>query len=184
MDPRASGAACASRSTPRGATIMRWRCKSSNRSYGAPGRPIVLKDLYLQRKWLGYYGGAIHARKDFSHETAAMRLAPEYTDADLATIWKGNEFSQEHLLADVVAADFSVHKRFDCPIILFNGRHDYNVWSSVAAEWFETVKAPSKKLVWFEHSAHEMFNEEPGKVLDALLRHVRPVAEKAGDVAP
>lgn len=152
--------------------------------YAAPGRPIVLKDLYLQRKWLGYYGGAIHARKDFSHEGAAARLAPEYTDADLRAMWAGNEFSQEHLLAEVVSTDFSGYKRFDCPIIIFNGRYDYNVSSTVTAEWFETVKAPHKKLVWFEHSGHEMFNEEPGKMLDSLLRHVRPIAEKAGDVAP
>lgn len=152
--------------------------------YAQPGRPIVLKDIYLQRKWLGYYGGAVHARKDFSHEGAAGRLAPEYTDADLRTIWTANDFSQQHLLADVIATDFSIYKRFDCPIIVFNGRHDYNVSSSVTAEWFETVKAPHKKLVWFEHSAHEMFNEEPGKMLEALLRHVRPIAEKAGDAAP
>jgi hypothetical protein len=46
------------------------------------------------------------------------------------------------------------------------------------------VKAPSKQLVWFENSAHEIFNEEPGKTLVSLVRHVRPFAEKAGDAAP
>jgi hypothetical protein len=38
--------------------------------------------------------------------------------------------------------------------------------------------------VWFEHSGHETFNEEPGKMLDALPRHVQPIAGKAGDAAP
>jgi pimeloyl-ACP methyl ester carboxylesterase len=152
--------------------------------YAAPGRPIVLKDLYLQRKWLGHYGGAVHGRRNFDHEGAAARLAPEYSDADLRTIWKANDFSEEHLLAETIALDFSDMTRFDCPIILFNGRHDYNVSASAAAEWFEKVEAPHKALVWFEHSAHESFNEEPGKMLAALLRHVRPIAEKAGDVAP
>lgn len=152
--------------------------------YAAPGRPIVLKDLYLQRKWLGHYGGAVYQRRNFDHEGAAARLAPEYSDADLRTLWKAGDFSAEHLLAETVTLDFSNYRRFDCPVILFNGRHDRNVSSSVAAEWFDRVEAPYKKLVWFEHSAHEAFNEEPGKMLDALLRHVRPIAERAGDAAP
>ena len=152
--------------------------------YGAPGRPIVLRDLYVQRKWLGYYGGAVHGRRNFDHEGAAALLAPEYTDADLRTIWTASDFSAQHLLAETVTLDFSGYTRFRCPIILLNGRHDYNVSASVAAEWFGKVQAPYKALVWFEHSAHEMFNEEPGRTLAALLQHARPIAERAGDVAP
>lgn len=152
--------------------------------YAAPGRPIVLRDLYAQRKWLGYYGGAVYGRKNFDHEGAAARLAPEYTDADLRTMWTATEFSSQRLLAETVALDFSGYTRFRCPIIVLNGRHDYNVSASLAAEWFERVEAPYKALVWFENSAHEMFNEEPGRMLAALLRHARPIAEKAGDAAP
>jgi len=152
--------------------------------YGAPGRPITLPDLFMQRKWLGYYGGAVYGRHDFDHESGAAKLAPEYTDADLRTMWKGNDFSEEHLLLGAIESDFSGYTRFDCPIILLNGRHDYNVSSSVAAEWFQHVRAPYKKLVWFENSAHEMFNEEPGKMLVALVKYARPIAERAGDAAP
>lgn len=152
--------------------------------YAAPGRPVALKDLYLQRKWLGHYGGAVHGRRNFDHEGAAARLAPEYSDAELRTIWKAGDFSAEHLLADTVTLDFSGYRRFDCPIVILNGRHDYNVSASAAAEWFARVEAPHKALVWFEHSAHEMFNEEPGRMLAALLRHARPFAERAGDAAP
>lgn len=152
--------------------------------YAAPGRPIVLRDLYAQRKWLGYYGGAVHGRRNAGHEGAAARLAPEYTDADLRTMWTANDFSSERLLAETVSLDFSGYTHFGCPIIVLNGRHDYNVSASAAAEWFAKVQAPRKALVWFENSAHEMFNEEPGRMLAALLQHARPIAEKAGDVAP
>jgi pimeloyl-ACP methyl ester carboxylesterase len=152
--------------------------------YPAPGKPVVLKDLFLQRKWLGHYGGAVFNRTGFDAESAAIKLSPEYTDADLKTIWDGNAFSEKHLLAETIALDFSAYTEFRCPIVLFNGRHDYNVSSSVAAEWFARVKAPAKQLVWFEDSAHEMFNEEPGKTLVSLVRYARPFAEKAGDAAP
>src|SRR5262245_14739821 len=40
-----------------------------------------------------------------------------------------------------------------------------------------------KKLVWFERSAHDIVNEEPGKVLLSLVQFARPIAERAGDVA-
>jgi pimeloyl-ACP methyl ester carboxylesterase len=152
--------------------------------YAAPGKPLVLKDLYLQRKWLARYGGAVYGRTDFDAESAATKLAPEYTDADLKTMWEGTEFSSSRMLTDVLTQDFSVYTTFDCPIVIFNGRHDYNVSSSATAEWFAKVRAPSKQLVWFENSAHEMFNEEPGKTLISLVRYARPFAEKAGDVAP
>jgi pimeloyl-ACP methyl ester carboxylesterase len=152
--------------------------------YAAPGRPLVLKDLYLQRKWLARYGGAVHGRTGSDAESAAAKLAPEYTDADLKTMWEGTEFSSSRMLTDVLTQDFSVYTKFDCPIIVFNGRHDYNVSASATAEWFAKVKAPAKQLVWFEDSAHEIFNEEPGKTLVSLVRYARPFAEQAGDVAP
>ena len=152
--------------------------------YAAPGKPLVLKDLYLQRKWLGRYGGAVYGRTGFAAESNAVRLAPEYSDAELRTLWEATEFSSRRMLTDVLSQDFGPYTRFACPIVIFNGRHDYNVSASATAEWFEKVEAPSKQLVWFEHSAHEMFNEEPGKTLISLVRYARPFAEKAGDVAP
>jgi pimeloyl-ACP methyl ester carboxylesterase len=46
------------------------------------------------------------------------------------------------------------------------GRYDFNVSSQVASEWFAKVKAPSKRFVWFENSAHLPMTEEPGKFFD------------------
>jgi pimeloyl-ACP methyl ester carboxylesterase len=152
--------------------------------YAEDGRPIALKDLFLQRKWLGFYGGAIWGRTGFDAESAAVALAPEYSDADLKIIWVANEFSMERLLAEVVTLDFTKVTKLACPVILFNGRYDYNVSASVAAEWFERLQAPSKTLVWFEHSAHMMMNEQPGKMLVSLVQYARPIAVRAGDVAP
>ena len=152
--------------------------------YAAPGKPVALKDLYLQRKWLARYGGAVYGRDGSDAESKAAKLAPEYTDADLRTMWDGTELSSSRMLTDVLAQDFGKLTTFDCPIVIFNGRHDYNVSATAAAEWFAKVKAPAKQLVWFENSAHEIFNEEPGKTLVSLVRYARPFAEKAGDVAP
>lgn len=142
-----------------------------------------LEDLLLQRKWLNRYGGMVYGRSGGEAEARAFSLAPEYGDGDIAAAWAGNALSMEKLL-DLEALDLGGVGRLDCPLILFLGRHDHNVSSATAAAWFERVRAPSKALVWFEHSAHEVMIEEPGKTLLSLVGHARPFAERAGDVPP
>ena len=84
----------------------------------------------------------------------------------------------------MVALDLAKTNKLAVPLILFEGRHDRNVNSEVAASWFDKVKAPEKQLIWFEHSGHMPMTEEPGKFLLSLVRYARPIAEKAGDTAP
>jgi len=151
--------------------------------YAQGNQPLKWKDVELQRKWLNFYGGAVRGRKRFDHEIVGTALAPEYGDADVESIWVASDFSEEALLPTVLTADFSALTALKCPVILFNGRDDYNVSASLAAEWFERLEAPLKKLVWFERSAHDIVNEEPGKVLLSLVQVARPIAERAGDVA-
>ena len=81
-------------------------------------------------------------------------------------------------------SDLRSIRTLHCPLLLFAGRHDFNVNSEVAAEWLSKVNAPSKRLVWFEHSAHLPMTEEPGKFLVSLVLYARPIAERAGDAPP
>ncbi len=59
--------------------------------------------------------------------------------------------------------------RIDVPVYFFIGRHDYTTPGSIAAAWLAHVKAPQKRAIWFEHSAHLPFIEEPGRMVQALL---------------
>src|SRR5690554_559283 len=147
--------------------------------YAQGDAPVPLADLMKQRKWLNFYGGMVHNRTGGQAEAAAIRLAPEYADRDVAQVWAANDFSAEHLLSGVLSLDMGQVEALDVPLLLFLGRHDYNVSSSVAAEWFERVQAPSKRLVWFEHSAHEVMVEEPGKTLLSLVQYALPFAGTA-----
>jgi pimeloyl-ACP methyl ester carboxylesterase len=152
--------------------------------YSAPGRPPALKEIYTQRRWLGFYGGVMAFRNGGSTESDLAKLSPDYTDAEIARIWDGNDFSEAALLRKVLSTDLSQTRNLGCPLILLEGRHDMNVNSAVAAEWFAKVKAPSKNFVWFENSAHLPMTEEPGKFLVSLIRYARPFAESAGDAPP
>jgi pimeloyl-ACP methyl ester carboxylesterase len=152
--------------------------------YPAPGKPLELAAINVQRKWLQQYGGLAWGRTGFEFDVEAEKLAPEYSDADLAAIDKGSLFTMGYLLAPLTDVDFTKTTRFDVPMLLFVGRHDYSVSHELAARWFKTIKAPAKKLVWFEDSAHMIMQEQPGRFLKHLVDDARPYAVKAGDAAP
>ena len=152
--------------------------------YAAPGRRIPLRAIFAQRRWVEFYGGTMAYRRGSKADGDLADLSPDYGDAEIGHIWDGNAFAERYLLSDALGLDLSQIRRLDCPLIVFAGRHDFNVNSDLAAAWFATVESPVKQLVWFEHSAHMPMTEEPGKYLLSLVRHARPIAERAGDGPP
>lgn len=150
--------------------------------YFAPGHPSPIKAIYTQRKWLDAYGGVMANRTSNSPESELAQLSPDYADEEISRIWQGNDFSERYLF--VLKVDLSGIVTLDCPLIIFAGRHDFNVNSQLAADWFAKLKAPSKHFEWFENSAHLPMTEEPGKFLTGLLRYARPIAERSGDNPP
>jgi len=138
---------------------------------------IPLAKINVERDWSIKYGQLSWNRDSYGYYYHATQLSPDYTDADLDAIDKGSELSLTGLMRDFVAVDYTKMTDFRCPIILFNGRHDYTTSAELSAKWFETIHAPVKKLIWFENSAHMMQIEEPGRVLVHLVEEVRPLAE-------
>jgi len=139
---------------------------------------MPLDKINLERKWSVYFGGLSWNRKDLDYYYHTARLSPDYSMAEVAMIDKGSELSLPRLLPDLLGFDFEKVTDFGCPIVMFEGRHDFTTPSEVTAEWMGRVHAPAKKLVWFENSAHMMAVEEPGKVLVSLVNDVRPLAGK------
>lgn len=145
---------------------------------------VPIADLYMQRKWVNAFGGAAYNRPDAGFEAAAMALSPDYTDDNLRDVWKAQATSVERLMPEVMELSMSSLSDLRVPVVLLLGRHDINVSAQVAAEWFDWVRAPAKKLVWFEYSAHEMLVEEPGKVFLTLINELRPLAGGVAETAP
>jgi proline iminopeptidase len=151
--------------------------------YSPPGQLVPLKDIYTQRRWVEFYGGTMAYRHGNEAEGDLADLSPDYTDAEIGHIWEGNNFAERHLLSELLGMDLSQTRALGCPLVVLAGRHDMNVNSELASDWFKTVTAPEKHFVWFEHSAHLPMTEERGKYLMSLLRYARPIAERAGDGA-
>ena len=142
----------------------------------ADGR-VPLEKINKERKWSVIYGGLTWGRSDLNYYYNLTQLSPDYTEDDIAAINKGSQLSLGPLLPYMLSFDYSQETQWECPIIIFAGRHDYTTPSSVVAEWFARVHAPAKKFVWFENSAHMMMIEEPGRMLVHLVEDVRPLAK-------
>ncbi|MEO8451184.1 MAG: alpha/beta hydrolase [Gemmatimonadota bacterium] len=150
--------------------------------YPDPDGTIPVDKVLVQRKWVIAYGGLTWHRSNYDYEQNAAKLAPEYTRADFAAMEKSDLTSLKQLLGPPNRLDYRQTTTFRCPVYLFQGRYDYETVSEVAHAWFERLKAPKKGFFWFEHSAHMIPFEEPGKLFIHLVQDVRPVAEAAGDI--
>jgi proline iminopeptidase len=140
---------------------------------------VPLEKLGKERHWSVVLGGLTYQRSTYDYYENLFRLSPEYTEQDVAAIDKGSALSLGALIPAILNFNYSDTVRFQCPIILFEGRHDDTTPAEVAARWFERVQAPDKKLVWFENSAHMAMVEEPGRFLVHLVQDVRPLAGPA-----
>jgi proline iminopeptidase len=64
----------------------------------------------------------------------------------------------------------------DVPISFFLGRYDRHLDSTIAASYFETLRAPGKQLVWFEDSAHNIPFEEPELFNEMVVSVLKSIA--------
>jgi pimeloyl-ACP methyl ester carboxylesterase len=143
-----------------------------------PGdKPITRERIIIARKWPQFYGGLSAYRDNSRYYFDAPLLSPDYNEKDVAAIDQGSLFTLEKILPEFLDVDFTQVKTFPIPVIMFLGRHDYTTPSQPTADWLNAVRAPYKRAIWFENSAHLMPFEEPGKMLVSLVTYVRPLAK-------
>lgn len=151
--------------------------------YPNPEGALDVGAILTQRKWLSEFGGMTWGRPTLDYEYNLRPLSPDYDADDLMADGSSGAVVMA-LLPQLVSLDLRDVTSLDVPVILFLGRYDYATPSEVAFEWFEALEAPFKQAVWFEHSAHIMQLEQPGRFLTQLISVARPLAVEAGDAAP
>ena len=108
------------------------------------------------------FGGELYASRSFWPILRAGLSAPEYTLLDAMNVKKGAALVDREMKYDVTPKLLEGEiSKVDVPVFFFLGRHDLNTPSQLAAEYLDRLNAPLKGLVWFEHSAHFPFFEEP-----------------------
>lgn len=127
--------------------------------------------------WVERFGGVFHT--DLS--TGKLILAALGTDEtnliDLVKFGQGNRFSLELLDGEIAPLNLTQRYRsFNVPMFFLLGRDDKQVPAVLAEEYFKTITAPCKQLIWFEQSAHNPPFEEPGKFNQVLIEQILPIA--------
>ncbi len=142
-----------------------------------PGeQPLTRERIIVARKWAQYYGGLSAYRSASRYYFDAPLLSPDYDAAAVDAIDKGSLLTLGRILPELLAIDLRSVTKLAIPVVMFMGRHDYTTPTEPTERWLARLEAPSKRGVWFEHSAHLIPFEEPGKLLLSLVQYVRPLA--------
>lgn len=116
------------------------------------------------QRLLGKYRGTIH--RITWEEANAIRIDSPYRKSDYTDdlFRRGLMFTHSggNLYSAYTQADFFKEiPSVRVPVFFFCGRYDYLTSSPDVAKYERFVKAPVKKLFWFENSAHRVDIEEP-----------------------
>ncbi len=133
-----------------------------------PTGGLTFADIIVLRGWLDHYGGQMHGDFGALLDRIEPALREEYYGSAAA-----QEFSWGCLLPEIIGSDLQRTARtFEIPVHLVLGRYDQNAPVELAAEYFEAIEAPVKRLHWFENSAHLIPFEEPAKFNALLIKEL------------
>lgn len=130
------------------------------------------KAMMTQRNYLSKFGGGNYKDRSGLFKSLLIPLikTKEYSLSDISKYANGAMYLSKVLWNDVVALKYDEEiKKLDVPVIITQGRHDYNTPSVIAKKWFDELQSPNKQWIWFEESAHSPINEEPEKWGKAIM---------------
>jgi pimeloyl-ACP methyl ester carboxylesterase len=130
---------------------------------GTPGAAVTEADLFA-------VGGELRNATSFLPLLWTGLRAPEYTLFDAWNVQRGAQLVSATFARSPAPALPPGGSAVPIPLFLFLGRYDYNAPSVLAVRYLDSLKAPLKRVVWFEESAHFPFFEEPERFRKELLR--------------
>jgi pimeloyl-ACP methyl ester carboxylesterase len=152
--------------------------------YPPPRGAPALEKLVAVRRWALRYDGGWYGKPDFALYYALPQWGPEYTAREAAEVDPAMAWAGEHLVDGPGGLRLPVVEEFAVPVVILQGRYDLLTPYSGAREYFDRIRAPSKRFVTFERSAHMIMLEEPGRFLMTLVNVVLPLAGGSPEFAP
>ncbi len=94
----------------------------------------------------------------------------EYGLLDKINFFRGIINTYNHVYQQLYTIDMRKdYTKLEMPVYFFLGRHDVNAPTVLVEEYFQILEAPDKKIVWFEHSGHSPWINEPAKFVKEVL---------------
>ena len=146
-----------------------------------PPPHLAARQFITRARWATSFGGVTAGATWTSLPrtlVASLLRSPDYTPAAALRTIRGVTSSQVALLPLLAHTDLvTTLPKLEVPIIFAQGRLDQVAPAVAAQRYYDTLTAPAKQLVWFEHSAHTPQYDEPARFRDVLL------TLRAGDLA-
>jgi pimeloyl-ACP methyl ester carboxylesterase/membrane protease YdiL (CAAX protease family) len=140
------------------------------RAIGPP--PYPAKSVFVERTVVTRLDGQMHLGTLWKVGRALFGR-PESSIFDLPNLVRGFRFTLDAMWAEVSTLNLlKLVPALKMPVVIFVGRRDHWVPPETSVAYFNALTAPSKNLVWFEHSGHEAFVDEPEKFNSTMLELV------------
>ncbi|MEE9441985.1 MAG: alpha/beta hydrolase [candidate division Zixibacteria bacterium] len=134
--------------------------------------------LAAQRQYLTKYGGAM-INITYPDLMKIMSQSPHYTKIDKQNFMKAFIQTNSIMWNEVMEVNFSeTLNEIRVPVYFFTGKYDFVTPFEIVERFFAKLKAPNKKMIWFDNSGHWPNLDEPEKYQDELIKIVRNVMEK------
>ncbi|HEY5946034.1 MAG TPA: alpha/beta hydrolase [Kofleriaceae bacterium] len=146
---------------------------------GAP--PHDGKRLWVERMWLNRLEGALKLKALW--KLGRVLLADkEGSIFDAFTTFRALRWTLDVMWREVTNLKLpELVPALKMPTFFMLGRKDHWVPAEASIAYIDALIAPSKQVIWFDESSHEIFVDEPEKFNATMLELVLPVA-KARDV--
>ncbi|HHW47474.1 MAG TPA: alpha/beta hydrolase [Clostridiaceae bacterium] len=133
------------------------------------GKDMVWKSaVYLN--YLGAYMAENPEIHNSGYNTLRDILSSEYGLLDKINFFRGIINTYNHVYQQLYTIDMRTdYTKLDVPVYFLLGRHDVNAPTVLAEEYVQALDAPDKRIVWFEHSGHSPWINEPVKFVKEVL---------------
>lgn len=139
-------------------------------TYGKQGK-------FVERMMVFRHGGLVHS--DPGAMVRIMLEATEYSIADCIRSFRMKSLSFSiPLMADELMDINLIREvpQLAVPVFLFLGRHDHTAPPELSEEFYASLQAPHKEVIWFEESAHTPDLDEPAK----FQREISRIGKESG----
>jgi pimeloyl-ACP methyl ester carboxylesterase/membrane protease YdiL (CAAX protease family) len=138
--------------------------------------PYPAKSVFVERSVVSRLDGQMRPAVLWKAGRALFGR-PESSILDLPNLVRGFAFTLDAMWGEVSKLNLlELVPTLKMPVVIFVGRRDHWVPPETSVAFFNALASPSKQLVWFDHSAHEAFVDEPEKFNATMVELVRPLA--------
>lgn len=144
-------------------------------------------DTLLKNGEPPYYGKAVTVKSSayLNYLSQAMAKNPEIQNAGFATLrdlsakeyglldkvnyLRGILQTFNHVYPQLYGIDLRKdYPKLEVPVYFLLGKHDLNAPTSLVEDYYEKLEAPEKEIIWFEHSGHNPWMNEPERFVEVV----------------